>query len=220
MLEIYNAVFVSVDYRLAPEHPFPPAVEDGADALLYLVHNAKELRIDANNLATSGFSMGANICITAPLRLVAHIQQQENVLEHRIVAVAPWYPALYYTLTRAERRAFAVRSDQLLPPNLTSLFDVSYLLPADLDISNLFLSPAKAFDELLRESMPPNVILYACEWDMLRRAAEEFANKLQSPPISKEVQYQLIKSVPPWWDKGPNPLRPPHDSERLYEECL
>ncbi|KAK5018315.1 hypothetical protein LTR60_001551, partial [Cryomyces antarcticus] len=55
-----NAVVVSVDYRLAPENPFPTAVEDGVDAILYLAEHAEELGIDVDRMAVSGFSSGGN----------------------------------------------------------------------------------------------------------------------------------------------------------------
>ncbi|KAI5244010.1 alpha/beta-hydrolase [Aureobasidium subglaciale] len=67
-----GAVVVSVDYRLAPENPFPTAVEDGVDAVLYMANNANELGIDERKIALSGFSSGANMAFTVPLRLYDH----------------------------------------------------------------------------------------------------------------------------------------------------
>jgi acetyl esterase/lipase len=64
-----GAVVVSVDYRRAPEHPFPTAVEDGADAILYLARNADHLQLDPNRFAVSGFSSGGNMSFTVPLCL-------------------------------------------------------------------------------------------------------------------------------------------------------
>jgi putative ergosteryl-3beta-O-L-aspartate hydrolase len=64
-----NAVVVSVDYRLAPEHPFPTAVEDGVDSVIYIHKHAEELGIDRTKIALSGFSSGGNMCFTVPLRL-------------------------------------------------------------------------------------------------------------------------------------------------------
>jgi acetyl esterase/lipase len=64
-----NAVVVSVEYRLAPEHPFPTAVEDGVDAILYIIANAVELGIDPTRIAVSGFSAGGNMSFTVPLKL-------------------------------------------------------------------------------------------------------------------------------------------------------
>lgn len=63
-----NAVVVAVDYRLAPEFPFPTAIEDGVDALMYLVDHADELQLDVKRIVTSGFSAGGNMAFTVPLR--------------------------------------------------------------------------------------------------------------------------------------------------------
>ena len=64
-----DAVFVSVEYRLAPEYPFSIGVEDGTDALIYLAAHAEELRLDPRRFALSGFSAGGNFAFTIPLML-------------------------------------------------------------------------------------------------------------------------------------------------------
>ncbi|KAI7518459.1 hypothetical protein KC331_g21188, partial [Hortaea werneckii] len=64
-----HAVVVSVEYRKAPEHPFPTPVEDGVDAVLWVHQHAEELGIDREKIALSGFSSGGNMCITVALRL-------------------------------------------------------------------------------------------------------------------------------------------------------
>lgn len=69
VVEECQAVVVSVDYRLAPECPFPTAVEDGVDAVLWVYRHAKELGIDRDNIAISGFSSGGNMAFSVPLRL-------------------------------------------------------------------------------------------------------------------------------------------------------
>ena len=64
-----NAVVIAVDYRRAPEMPFPTAVEDGVDAVIWVHQHAEELGIDPNKIALSGFSSGANMACSIPLRL-------------------------------------------------------------------------------------------------------------------------------------------------------
>ncbi|NLR66963.1 alpha/beta hydrolase [Chitinophaga varians] len=63
-----GAIVVSVEYRLSPEHVFPAALDDGYDALLWLMDNAASLDIDAQRIAIGGDSSGGNIAIATLLR--------------------------------------------------------------------------------------------------------------------------------------------------------
>ncbi|GAB1315380.1 hypothetical protein MFIFM68171_05590 [Madurella fahalii] len=223
VLEQCNAVVVSVDYRLSPENPFPVAVQDGADALLYLIRFAADLHIDPLKLAVSGFSAGANLSLTSPLCLADHIKSVKasglTIPDHRIRAVATWYPTTDYTISRAVKRATSVRPDQTLPDTLTSLFDASYLDPPSLRLAHPYISPSKATDEQLVAAIPETVIFYTCEWDMLLKEGEELAQRLGRAPINKDVRYKMIPGVPHAWDKSPDPTKPAPAAAELYREC-
>jgi len=60
-------VVISVDYRLAPEHPFPAAVEDALLAAHWIFANAHTLGVDTRRLAVYGASAGATIASGATL---------------------------------------------------------------------------------------------------------------------------------------------------------
>ena len=56
-----DAVILSVEYRLAPEHPFPAALDDAWTGLLWLHEHAADLTIDATRIAVRGVSAGGGI---------------------------------------------------------------------------------------------------------------------------------------------------------------
>ncbi len=228
VVEQVGALVVSVDYRLAPENPFPTAVEDGVDAILYLADHAEALGIDAHRIAVSGFSSGGNMAFTVPMKLQQVRQLMGNRisplperggererlkstpgrLEKRIdcevVALVAWYPSVDFSKPRAERKATNIRPDQELSKVFSDLFDSSYLYPPGGDMSDPFLSPGVAPDEVLR-GLPNKIIVYTCEFDGLLVEGRKFSERLQND-IGKNVIYTMVEGVPHGWDKAPNPL--------------
>lgn len=68
----FNAVVVSVDYRLAPENPYPAAVEDCYAGIVWVEKNAKILKIDTDRLIVYGGSAGGGLTIATSLMARDH----------------------------------------------------------------------------------------------------------------------------------------------------
>ncbi|MEU8252067.1 alpha/beta hydrolase [Nonomuraea sp. NPDC048916] len=69
LAEATGALVLSVDYRLAPEHPYPAAVDDGWAVLRHVTEHAADLGVDPARVAVAGASAGA--CLAAALALKA-----------------------------------------------------------------------------------------------------------------------------------------------------
>jgi len=69
-----NVVVISVDYRLAPEHPFPAGLEDCYNVAKYVLQHgdSKKLRIDQDRVALAGDSAGGNFAAVNAMRFVTH----------------------------------------------------------------------------------------------------------------------------------------------------
>ncbi|OZJ02724.1 hypothetical protein BZG36_05103, partial [Bifiguratus adelaidae] len=241
VLETLEAVVVSVDYRLAPVYPFPTAVDDGADAILYLVRQAEEFGIDPASIVLTGFSSGGNLAFTVPLKL-EELKQEEVLQEdngslsadawqsissqplnkpliqtpsYNITAVVSWYPSTDYTITRSQRRSTCARPELTLSATFAELFDTAYLYPPGGDLHHPYLSPGVAPNEILA-ALPDNLIIYTCEWDMLQDEAYRFGQRLKD--LGKKVQLCMIENVQHAWDKKPR-LRPDAAVELLYREA-
>ena len=100
-----NCVTVSVDYRLAPEHPFPAAVEDCRCALRWIYRNAEQFNFDLNQIVVTGNSAGGHLSLTTGMlpesadmdrqcpgnRRRAWSTGETSTEELKVAAIINWY---------------------------------------------------------------------------------------------------------------------------------
>jgi acetyl esterase len=68
LAKVSGAVVISVGYRLAPEHPFPAALDDGCAVLAWTADHAGELGVDPGRIAVGGHSAGGGLAAGVALR--------------------------------------------------------------------------------------------------------------------------------------------------------
>jgi acetyl esterase len=81
----------AMNYRLAPEHPFPTGLNDVLEAISWITKNSEGLGIDKYRLALGGDSAGANMALAAALRIrdgdLSNLQSTEKTTKHLLRAL-------------------------------------------------------------------------------------------------------------------------------------
>ena len=219
-----NAVFVSVEYGLAPEHPYPTAVGDGVDAIRWLWNHADEYGLDSMHTVITGFSAGGTLSLATPLRLHAEMEINPSPADAagKITGIVSFYPGVDWTQTRAERTASNAISatNGTIPPWLYEVFDSSYLgfEHANLDRRSPYLSPGRAETELLKSGLPQCMALYSCEWDQLLAEDEAFRERLKG--LGKLVSGRMVHGVPHGFDKKPTFGAGSPKRDEMYQDAI
>lgn len=169
LAERTDAVVVSVDYRLAPEHPFPAAVDDGTAALRGVIDDSKNWNLDPSSIAVAGDSAGAAIAAVATQRQIHDDRPRPD-------AQCLIYPTVDQQGDYHSRRAF--RDGTFLSPSMMKWFGNAYL-PDDVEPRDPRIAPIY-FDTL--EASPPTLIATA-GFDPLRDEGEAFADKLRAHDV-------------------------------------
>lgn len=164
---------ISVDYRLAPEHPFPAALEDAETAVDYIVRNAHEFGLDAQRLGVCGDSAGATL-------VAVTCQKRARSGAERLALQLLLCPILDYSRDSGSRRDFAAG---YLVDQATLEHDLAHYVPGGANPLDPRISPLRA--ESL-SGIPPTVI-HTAEFDPLRDEGEEYFKRLG--PIGSAVSY-------------------------------
>ncbi|MEV8638502.1 alpha/beta hydrolase [Streptosporangium sp. NPDC051023] len=162
-----NAVVVSVDYRLAPENPFPAAADDAYAALLWVHENAEQLSVDPSRIAVGGESAGGNLAAVVALKArdLGGPQLSLQVLVSPVLGHPDDGRASYRDYTEG----------YFLSKEGMDWFFTQYPRNAS-DLDDPYLLPLRAKD---LSGLAPALVLEA-EYDVLRDEGVEYAEALKA----------------------------------------
>ncbi|OKP33722.1 esterase [Serratia marcescens] len=159
-------VILSVDYRLAPEYPFPQPLEDVYRALCWVAQQAPQLGIDAKRLAVGGDSAGGNLA--AGVALLARDRGGPHIERQLLL-----YPALSREMTTKSYCEFA---EGYFLTRDAMVFCWQQYLAQRRDPG------AEPLHAATLRGLPPATIL-SCEYDPLRDEAEQYAQRLREAGV-------------------------------------
>ncbi len=172
-----GAVVISVEYRLAPEHPFPAAAEDSYGAFRWVHSQAKLLDIDPEKIAVAGDSAGGNLA--AAVTLMSRDRKGPPIVFQALI-----YPGVNSSVLDTESyRNFA--RGYILDKAAVERF-IAFYLPDEKDRLHPYASPLLAKDHRF---LPPALVITA-EFDVLRDEGEAYVEKLKSAGVkARAVRY-------------------------------
>lgn len=181
----YGVQVVGVNYRLAPEHPFPAAPDDAVAVVRHVAAHASEYGIDPQRMYAMGYSAGANLAVVTALRLAGAAGAGEpagsapSAAAPQLAGLLLYYPSLDASCSPQAKQPRAID----LPVELMEAFNRWYV--ADADPRNPLISPVCATEDQL--ACLPRTVMYPVEGDALYDEALSFAARLRDAGRPVEV---------------------------------
>jgi acetyl esterase/lipase len=163
-------IVISVDYRLAPEHKFPAAVDDAIAATKWIAESAGRLGLDPARLMVGGDSAGGNLA--AVVAIAARDGDGPTIAGQVLI-----YPAIDIAMTHPSHRE--PETSLLLTHSVIRWFRNHYL-NGETDAQDWRASPARA---AALAGLPPAYVLTA-GGDPLRDEGDEYADRLRAAGVA------------------------------------
>jgi acetyl esterase len=164
-----KVVVVNVDYLLAPEHPFPHAVEECFDIVRWVAVHGREQGWDGSRLSVGGQSAGGGLA-------AAVARQARDSADPRIAIQVLHYPPLDLVTDAATKPSRTKRP--MISPWLAELFNTAYI-PDPAHRSDPLASPAYGNNGDNLEGIAPALVITP-ELDRLHDEGAHYANRLQA----------------------------------------
>lgn len=187
----YRAIVFAVDYRVAPEHPYPAAVNDSYDAFKWVVENASRFGGDTNKLALLGTSAGGNLAA-----VVCQKAKEEGLSKHIKLHVLNC-PSTDNPRNSSSHPSYDKYSSGYF---LTKAFCEYYIkaFAPDEPLDNPEIAPLRRKD---LSGLPP-ALIFTVEFDVVRDEGIEYAQRLRAAGVPVEQkcfggQIHCLLGLPP-----------------------
>jgi acetyl esterase/lipase len=170
---------IAVDYRLAPEHPFPAASDDAWSATTWIAAHANDLGIDSARIAVGGDSAGAGLAA-----VVALMARDSGKL--RLALQVLVYPVVDL---RAESVSYSKYAEGYLLTRAAMKWYIAQYAPTPQAVNDWHASPLLA---PWVHSVAPTLII-AAELDPLMDEGEAYARRLKGARVP--VDYQVVPGM-------------------------
>ncbi|KAL2831129.1 Alpha/Beta hydrolase protein [Aspergillus cavernicola] len=185
MSEKTGYIVLDVQYRLAPEHPFPAALNDVEDVVNWVLQQPD--KFDRARVALSGFSAGGNLALAASSTLFPR---------QTLYAVLTFYPPVDLE-TKPGSKSPPDPTGNPLPASLARFFDKCYI-PSSHNKRDARISPYYAQPD----RFPERVLIITAAGDSLAPEAEELAVKIEQGG-GREVVSQRMEGCDHGWNISP-----------------
>jgi acetyl esterase len=165
-----SCLVVSVDYRLAPEHKFPAAVEDCYAATKWVADHAREINGDRTRIAVGGTSAGGNMA--AVVALMARARGGPSLMYQLLL-----YPVTNYDF---DTRSYKENGKDYMLTRDSMMYNWNLYLRSEADGRNPYASPLQAKD---LDGLPAALVITA-EYDPLRDEGEAYALRMREAGVS------------------------------------
>lgn len=169
-----DCAVLSVDYRLAPEHPFPAAVEDAYAATEWTAEHAGTINCDPDRIAVAGDSAGGNLA--AVVSLMARDRDGPGIAHQSLI-----YPGVASPVVHEFESYEETTGGFMLEAESIEWFLDRYV-PDPVDRRNAYFAPLLARDYA---DLPPATVLTA-GFDPLCDEGVEYADRLESAGVPVE----------------------------------
>lgn len=190
LAELAKCLVMTVDYRLAPEFPFPACVDDAFEALMHVMEYSEKLHVDNSKICLAGSSAGGNLTAILTHKYASSpLSGDFPPLKFQMMVV----PVTDNTATGETQSSWKENEKTpQLPATKMLWYRKIYLPEAGDTLSDPESSPLFYPDESFK-NVPPAFIA-AAECDVLRSEAEAYHDKLQRNGIKSKIV--IYKGVP------------------------